>query len=133
MEVNSAVITVGNLAEHELQLHWMSGEENLGGDLGGMFVYHLEVASKERDIAPKDVLGEKLSVKILLADYDERYFNGHVTTWSYRGTRDERAIYHVTLRPWLWMLNLISDCRVFNKKSALDIVKSIFSKYAVAD
>ena len=30
MEVNSAVITVGNLAEHELQLHWMSGEENLG-------------------------------------------------------------------------------------------------------
>jgi len=79
------------------------------------------------------VLGEKLSVKILLSDYEERYFNGHVTTWSYRGTRDERAIYHVTLRPWLWMLNFISDCRVFNKKSALDIVKSIFSKYAVAD
>ncbi len=129
MEDTEDLISVGDLAGHELGLHHMSGNEMLGG----MFKYRLEVASKEPDIEPKDVLGEKLSVKIRLPEGGERFFNGHVTSWSYGGRLHDRTIYELTLHPWLWLLGFTSDCRVFNGRSALDIVKRVFSRYGQAD
>lgn len=129
MEGNSDLISVGDLDGHELQLHWMSGAE----ELGGMFEFRLEVVSEEPDIKPRDVLGKKLSVRIQLPDDRERFFNGHVTSWHHHGLRHERAIYELTLHPWLWMLTFSGDCRVFNGKSALDIAQRIFEKYPEAD
>ncbi len=129
MEDTEDFISIGDLAGHELRLHRMSGDEMLGG----MFEYRVEVASQEANIEPKDVLGEKLSIKIRLPDKNERFFNGHVTSWSYGGRLHDRTIYHLTLHPWLWLLGFTSDCRVFNGRSALEIVTRVFSKYGQAD
>jgi len=54
MEDTEDLISVGDLAGHELRLHRMSGNELRRG----MFAYSLEVASQEPDIEPKDMLGE---------------------------------------------------------------------------
>jgi type VI secretion system secreted protein VgrG len=124
------IITVSDLGGYPLHLRWMSGDEMLGGHLAGMFEYRMELESPVDNIKAKDVLGKKLTINLLLPDdAGLRYFNGHVTSWSYRGKRHENAIYRATVHPWLWMLNFTSDCRIFNKKSAIDIVKLIFRKY----
>jgi type VI secretion system secreted protein VgrG len=124
------IITVSDLAGYPLHLHWMNGNEMLGGHLAGMFEYHMEVSSTVDEIEAKEVLGKKLTINLQLPDDSGfRYFNGHVTSWSYRGKRHENAIYRATIHPWVWYLNLTTDCRIFNKKSAIDIVKLIFRKY----
>jgi type VI secretion system secreted protein VgrG len=124
------IITVSDLAGHPLHLRWMSGDEMLGGHLAGMFEYRLELESPADNIKAKDVLGQKLTINLFLPDdAGIRYFNGHVTSWSYRGKRHDNAIYRATIHPWLWFLNFTTDCRIFNKKSAIDIVKLIFRKY----
>jgi len=124
------IITVSDLAGAPLNLRWMSGDEMLGGSLAGMFEYRMELESPVDNIKAKDVLGKKLTVNLLLPnDAGLRYFNGHVTSWSYRGKRHENAIYRATVHPWVWFLNFTTDCRIFNKKSAIDIVKLIFRKY----
>jgi type VI secretion system secreted protein VgrG len=126
-------ISVSDLAGFPLALHWMTGDEMLGGHLGGLFEHRMELASLVPDINARDVLGKKLTVKLPLPEGGLRYFNGHVSHWSYRGMRDDRAIYHATIHPWLWFLNFTSDCRIFNNKSAIEIVKGIFAKYREAD
>jgi type VI secretion system secreted protein VgrG len=130
MDPTSNIITVDDLTGNPMHLHWMSGDEMLGGTMSGMFEYRMELASSSDNIKAKDVLGERLTINVPLADDSGvRYFNGHVTAWSYRGRRDVRAIYHATVHPWLWFLNFTTDCRIFNKKSAIDVVKAIFDKY----
>jgi len=133
MSADNEVITVSDLAGFPLRLHWMNGEETLGSHMAGMFEYRLEVASLMDDIKAKDVLGQKLTINVPLPEGGFRYFNGHVASWSYHGTRDDRAIYHATVHPWLWFLSFTSDCRVFNNKSVVDIAKIIFGKYRDAD
>jgi type VI secretion system secreted protein VgrG len=124
------IITISDLAGYPLHLRWMSGDEMLGGHLAGMFEYRMELESPVDNIKAKEVLGKKLTINLLLPDdAGLRYFNGHVTSWSYRGKRHENAIYRATVHPWLWLLNFTSDCRIFNKKSAIDIAKLIFRKY----
>jgi len=119
------LINVSDLEGHSLYFHWMSGSESLGG----LFEYEVEVASKESDIKANEVLGKKLTITIPMRSGGDRCFNGHVTSWTFRGVRNDRIIYHLTLHPWLWFLGLTSDCRVFNTSSALDIAKRIFAKY----
>jgi len=126
-------ISVGDLAGYPLRLHRMSGDEMLGGRLGGLFEYRMELASPALDISAREVLGKKLTVKLALPEGGFRYFNGHVSHWSYSETRDDLAIYEATVHPWLWFLNFTADCRVFNGKSAIEIVKGIFAKYREAD
>ena len=124
------IITVSDLAGYPLNLRWMSGDEMLGGNLAGMFEYRMELESPVDGIEAKDVIGKKLTINLQLPnDAGLRYFNGHVTSWSYRGKRHDNAIYRATIHPWLWFLNFTTDCRIFNKKSAIDIVKLIFRKY----
>ncbi len=133
MESTEHLISVSDLEGHPLHLLSMSGDEALGGPMAGLFEYHLEVASTELDIKAKDVLGKKLTVKILLPDETLRYFNGHVTSWSFQGVRNDRVIYHLILHPWLWLLNFTSDCRIFNQKSVPEIAQLIFRKYVEAE
>ncbi|MEZ5584590.1 MAG: phage late control D family protein [Candidatus Competibacteraceae bacterium] len=40
------------------------------------------------------------------------------------------AVYHATLRPWLWFLTRTADCRIFQKQKVPDIIKQIFRTMA---
>ena len=43
------------------------------------------------------------------------------------------ASYEVVLRPWLWLLGLTHDCRIFQNLSVVEIVEEIFGKYPEAN
>jgi type VI secretion system secreted protein VgrG len=96
--------------------------------LGRIYRFELELASAKGDIKIADVLGTSMTVALDLpgvSDSEERYFNGIVTRFVYRGWRDGMASYEAVLHPALWLLTRSSNCRIFQDQSALDIVKAV--------
>jgi type VI secretion system secreted protein VgrG len=93
--------------------------------LGRMYTFQVELASTRSDIGIADVLGTSMTVVLDLPAGGERYFNGIVTRFAYRGWRDGMASYEAVLRPALWLLTRSTNCRIFQDKSALDIVKAV--------
>ena len=59
---------------------------------------------------------------------DRRSIHGIVTWVSQEGRRCEAEI-----RPQLWQLTLASDCRVFQNKTAPEIVKLVLQEQGVTD
>lgn len=93
--------------------------------LGRIYTYRLELLSTKGDIKIADVLGTSMTVVLDLPEGGERYFNGIVTRFAYRGWRDGKASYEAVLQPALWLLTRSSNCRIFQDQSAIDIVKAV--------
>jgi type VI secretion system secreted protein VgrG len=112
-----------------LLFHRMTGSEALS-ELGE---YQLDLLSEASDLKIDAVLGHPLSVKLDASADVVREFNGIVTRFVMTGRRGRYASYQATVRPWLWFLTRSADCRIFQGKNAVEIIKKIFKKYALAD
>jgi len=97
--------------------------------LGRLFEFRLELASERGDIRIADLLGTDLTVSIDLPKGGQRHFHGIVTQFSYQGWRDDKPSYHAVVHPALWLLTRSTNCRIFQDKSALDIVKAVVADY----
>src|SRR6266542_1132318 len=91
-----------------------------------LFRFNLVLVSEKRDIALGDLVGQRVSVAIELANGKCRYLNGFVSRFS-RGDVDSRVShYYAEVVPWLWFLTRTSNCRIFQRKSVPDIIRQIF-------
>jgi type VI secretion system secreted protein VgrG len=93
--------------------------------LGRLSEFRVEMASSRSDIKIADILGTDLTVALDLPGGDKRWFHGIVTHFSYHGWRDGMAHYRAVVHPALWLLTRSTNCRIFQEKSALDIVKEV--------
>ncbi|BBA33035.1 uncharacterized protein sS8_1073 [Methylocaldum marinum] len=116
-----------------LLFHRMQGLERLGG----LFDYELDLLSANGAINADQLLGDRLDVALTLPDDSVRYFNGVVCRFAQLGGAldPDRTLVHyrVTLRPWLWLLTRTSDCRIFQKKTAPDIIAQVFRDHGFTD
>ena len=96
------------LGEDVLLFYQMHGTEKLGE----LFEYELELLSENTTIDPDKMLGENVTVGMSLPDGQWRYFNGYVARFGQHETLDGFAVYHATLRPWLWFLTRAANCRI---------------------
>ena len=110
-----------SLPEGTLVLEEMSGQESLGS----VFGYELSLSSLDPDIGLADLLGQPMTVHVALTE-GERQFNGIVTHAQHGGTNGGHTRYRITLRPWLSLLSYTSNCRIFQGKSVVDIIKEVF-------
>jgi type VI secretion system secreted protein VgrG len=107
-------------------------------ELGRLPEYRVDLLRPNDDpnvkvLEAKDLLGKAAGVDILLkAGGPYRQINGLVTRFEKGGVKGHFDLYHVELRPWLWQLTLGSDCRIFQNKSALEIITSVFAEYKSA-
>ncbi len=101
--------------------------------LSSQFEYSIKLLSKSMTISPEKLLGENISLRIESGDGTWRYFNGFVTSFGQYGNLKELAIYHVIVRPWLWFLTRTSNCRIFQNKSAPDIIQQVFRDHGFSD
>ena len=119
------------LGEDVLFLHDFTGTETLGRP----FNFNLELLSeKKHDIDFNKIVGQNVTVRILLTEGGERYFNGYVSAFAQtavgRAASDEiYSSYRATMVPWLWLLTRTADCRIFQEMKAPDIIKTIFGDY----
>ena len=125
------------LGEGVLLLRAMSGQE----ELGRLPEFQLEFVSARGDIKPSEILGKNLSWLVRLASGEPRYFNGFVTRFAEAGEGpvagfDQQIkhgfFYRAAVHPWLWFLTRASNCRIFQKMTALEIADKVFESYPFA-
>ncbi|MBZ9942454.1 type VI secretion system tip protein VgrG [Mesorhizobium sp. BR1-1-13] len=100
-------------------------------EISRCFAYTVGFVSTDSNVDPLKMLGGPVSIE---GESDpKRWFSGIVSEFRLTGIEDRLAYYEAVIRPWLWFLGNTSDCRIFQNKSVVDIVKDIFKKYSAAE
>ncbi|RMF87551.1 MAG: type VI secretion system tip protein VgrG, partial [Nitrospinota bacterium] len=103
--------------------------------ISGLFDMDLEMMAEvvnASKISAEKLIGQKVSIRVALSDdystSSHRYFHGIVSRFS-QGGRDEHFVYYqAEVVPWLWLLTLTSDCRIFQDLTVPEIVTQIFDE-----
>jgi len=117
------------LGEDILILRSFQGHEGISK----LFTFELDLVSEEPSIKYDDIVGQAVTVRVGLADGSSRYWNGYVGRFVQAGRDSNVAVYHATVVPWLWFLDQTTDCRIFQNKTAPDIIKQLFQEYGYHD
>ena len=115
-----------------LLLQDLSGQEAISR----LFRYSLTLLAHENDaISFKDIVGKKVGIIVQLPDGAPRYVNGFVSRFT-QGATDSRMFthYQAEVVPWLWFLTRHADCRIFQNKTAPEIITDVLNLFpAVKD
>lgn len=99
-----------------------------------LFNYQLEMLSTEEHIAPADIVGKRVTVKLSLEEGGERFFDGFISQFvgGAMHTRELRR-YRAEVVPWLWFLTRSADCRIFQFKTVPTIIEEVFGDLGFSD
>lgn len=99
-----------------------------------LFEFQVNFSSVNREINAEDILGSD-AVLYLKSENHERFVHGIVTQFSQGTTSLKEDIHHTeyffTMRPKLWLLSLDSNCKIFQKKSTMEIVKEVIDEHKI--
>ena len=112
-----------------LVLRAFHGEERISG----LFRYTLHMASDDPALAFADLVGQSATVAVRMADGTERWFNGIVGRFVQAGTGPRGTVYYADLHPWLWLLTLSADCRIFQNQTVPEILETVFGDLGFSD
>jgi type VI secretion system secreted protein VgrG len=115
------------LGKDELVITRLDGSEGLSE----LFTFNIDALSETEDVDFDAALGAKCTVSVTSND-NTRHFNGILVEAQWTGRREHLYSYRLVLRPWLWLLSRVSDCRIFANKTAPEIISDIFSKHGFA-
>jgi len=116
-------------AADALVLESFDGQE----ELSLPFLYSLQFLSKDRKLDFKKMMGKAVTITLVLPDKSKRYICGLVTRFVESGYDPRHTIYIAELRPWLWLLTLHADNRIFQNKSVPEIIEEVFSDLGFKD
>nr|WP_091660237.1 type VI secretion system Vgr family protein [Massilia sp. PDC64] len=74
-------------------------------------------------------LGQQACLAISLADGTRIHFSGEISELAQLGSDGGFARYRVRISPWLWRLGQVRNCRVWQEKTVIEIVDSVFESY----
>jgi type VI secretion system secreted protein VgrG len=116
-----------------LKFRSMTGQERISA----LFEHRVRLISDMPNIQPKRVLGEDMSIEVNLATElggaGKRFLSGQVTRFAYVGKDDgDMCVYEATLRPWLWYATRRSDFKIFQFKTAPQILQEVLAPYGYA-
>jgi len=108
--------------------------------MSGLFHFRLEVTSTNLAVAAADVIGKPVGFRIKdHTDIDgaraasPREFHGIVAELYAGQTSVDHRDYTLVVVPWLWFLTKRRDCRIFQKKTVVQIVDAVFAKLGFQD
>src|SRR4051794_4745855 len=87
------------------------------------FRFTLDLVSINWEIDPDDLLGKPLVTTIESEDGVTRIVHGLVRRFAFVGNDREFALYRAEVVPWLVLLSLSSDCRIFQRLTAQGILE----------
>jgi len=117
------------LGPDKLLLYKLTGIETLDAP----FHYQLELFSEDNSINCDELLAKSVTVSIATADDNSRFINGYVTEFYQMEPYLDQFRYFAEIRPWLWLLTLSENCRIFQKQSYPEIIKTVFDELGFCD
>ncbi len=118
------------LGKDELLLTAFRGVEGMSR----LFNFDLIALSHNQGIPFEEIVGKSVTISVDLADGSKRYFNGIVSKFIQTGSGGQQdknvyiAEYRATMVPWLWLLTLTENSKIFQGKSVPKIVEEVFNK-----
>lgn len=97
------------------------------------FRFRIDCLSPHAHFDPRTLLGEEITLRLLLADGSKRSWHGYVTTALRLGADGGLARYRVIMEPWLAFLDRRRNNLIFQDKTVLDILGQIFADYSQAN
>ena len=120
------------LGNDVLFLQHFEGTERLSCD----FAYELIVVSEDPEIDGNKLVGKAILVTYFNEDGRKRHFHGIVSRMQYSEQVEEPhafTAYNLTMVPWLWFLHHNQDCRIFQEKTAPEIIQEVFQELGYSD
>jgi type VI secretion system secreted protein VgrG len=112
------------LGDNVLLLQKLTGVEGISR----LYTFYLDMLSENPNIGFTDIVGQRVTITIhLAASGKKRYINGFVSRFVQTGKDNRFTHYHAEVVPWLWFLTRNADCRMFQQKTPVEIVKKVFS------
>jgi type VI secretion system secreted protein VgrG len=100
--------------------------------ISNYYEYTISLRSANANVSAADVLN-KPATFFMFRDGEFYPYSGIVSQFSYVDTSTDYSTYSVVLVPHLWLLNLNTQSRVFQKMSVKDIVKKVLDEGNLAD
>jgi type VI secretion system secreted protein VgrG len=107
-----------------LALESLEGEEYLSTP----FLFEMSMLSEEEFVDASALVSKPAHATLVDGDGNKRYIHGIVTRFSQTQRRCTAE-----LRPWIWMLSLTSDCRIFQNKTVPEILTAVFGDCGQTD
>ena len=111
------------LGSDTLLLCSLHGEERLSS----VFHFTLEMLSADANLDPTAVVGQPVTVSLGLSDGTTRYLNGVVGRFVQAGSEGPWTTYYAEMYPWLWLLTMTADCRIFQNQTVPQILETVFT------
>ena len=97
------------------------------------FAVQLTAVSTEREIDPDELVYQLVCVTLRKRPHADRFFNGIVRRLEAIGlARRDRWTYRLEIVPRLWFMSQAADCRIFQQKSTVQILQTLFAEHRVA-
>ncbi|HVK93143.1 MAG TPA: contractile injection system protein, VgrG/Pvc8 family, partial [Noviherbaspirillum sp.] len=93
------------------------------------FRFDIDCLATSAHYALTSLIGEEISLRLLLANGGTRPFHGIVTRAQQRGADGSLARYRLRLAPWTHALTLRRDSYVFQDKTVLEIIEEVLQDY----
>ena len=118
------------LGQDVLLLAGLNGSEGMSR----LFEFRLDLLSETTDITADQVLGKSFTVTVTRPGGDPRYFNGIVRRF-FAGPIGARGLrsYTAEIVPTLWLLTQTSDHKIFQEKTAKDIIEDVLKDHDVTN
>jgi len=103
-------------------------------ELSHLFRFHLTLVSENTSVAAADLVGKEVSWTLNFPEDTPRKFHGFVrrmTLGPFIGR--VRRTYHIEVVPWLWFLTQATNCKIYQNKTALDIIKDVFGEFGFTE
>jgi type VI secretion system secreted protein VgrG len=124
------------LGADKLLLSALHGTEGISR----LFSFELTLQAEDSGINFKDIIGKSVTVLLELPSGKPRFFNGIISRFSQISGNSSStdattrvANYRATLVPKLWLLTRSADSRIFQNKSAPEIIEEVLKANGITD
>ena len=95
------------------------------------YAFRIDALCTDAHFPLKSLIGQPALLQLLTATYGQlRSFHGHVTAFEISGANGGFARYTLTIEPWTRFLAFGRDSRVFQDKTVIEILDTVFKSYA---
>ena len=106
---------------------------DLTEQLSRPFRMELSLLSENHQIPFEAIVGQNVSVRVEQSDGQDRYLNGYVSRFWQEGRLGRLTRYGAEVVPWLWFLTRTADCRIFQAKTAPEVIMDVFREHGFTD
>ncbi len=104
-------------------------------ELGRPFELTLEMQSTDGNIDYQEILGQSVTVTIVMEESRIRHLNGIVRKFSQTDFDQHTGLYayRAEVVPWISMLKLTKDCRAYQHQTIPEIITAVFKDFHFSD